>query len=90
MWDAPPGAHGGLSGVSTGYAPERGGLHTRCAPVRHSQHPEGCLPYDLHVLGLPLAFILSQDQTLRCNIVLLILSLYLGFRLDVVLFGVPS
>ena len=25
------------------------------------------LPLDLHVLGLPLAFILSQDQTLRCN-----------------------
>ena len=26
------------------------------------------LPFDLHVLGLPLAFILSQDQTLRCKI----------------------
>ena len=25
------------------------------------------LPFNLHVLGLPLAFILSQDQTLRCN-----------------------
>ena len=25
------------------------------------------LPLDLHVLGLPLAFILSQDQTLRCK-----------------------
>ena len=25
------------------------------------------LPLDLHVLGLPLAFILSQDQTLHCN-----------------------
>ncbi len=24
------------------------------------------LPFDLHVLSLPLAFILSQDQTLRC------------------------
>ena len=24
------------------------------------------LPFDLHVLGLPLAFILSQDQTLHC------------------------
>ena len=24
------------------------------------------LPLDLHVLSLPLAFILSQDQTLRC------------------------
>ena len=32
--------------------------------------PKGRLPFDLHVLGLPLAFILSQDQTLRCTIVL--------------------
>ena len=28
--------------------------------------PKWALPLDLHVLGLPLAFILSQDQTLRC------------------------
>ena len=33
--------------------------------------PKDRLPSDLHVLGLPLAFILSQDQTLRCSIVLL-------------------
>ena len=33
--------------------------------------PKGHLPFDLHVLGLPLAFILSQDQTLRCSIVVL-------------------
>ena len=25
------------------------------------------IPFDLHVLSLPLAFILSQDQTLHCN-----------------------
>ena len=50
--------------------------------------PKGRLPFDLHVLGLPLAFILSQDQTLRCSIVLLVSILNLGFRLDV-LFGVP-
>ena len=25
------------------------------------------LPFDLHVLSLPLAFILSQDQTLHCK-----------------------
>ena len=37
--------------------------------------PKGRLPFDLHVLGLPLAFILSQDQTLRCNIVLLFVFL---------------
>ena len=44
-------------------------LRTR-APL--SCPPKGTIPYDLHVLGLPLAFILSQDQTLRCTIVLLI------------------
>ena len=27
------------------------------------------LPLDLHVLSLPLAFILSQDQTLHCKFV---------------------
>ena len=43
--------------------------------------PKGILPFDLHVLGLPLAFILSQDQTLRCSIVVLCFSLNLGFRL---------
>ena len=44
-------------------------LHTCYAPVRRSP-PMYCytaLPLDLHVLGLSLAFILSQDQTLRCN-----------------------
>ncbi len=29
------------------------------------------LPLDLHVLSLPLAFILSQDQTLHCKCVLI-------------------
>ena len=44
--------------------------------------PKGRLPSDLHVLGLPLAFILSQDQTLRCTIVFAnCSSLCLGFRL---------
>ena len=28
------------------------------------------LPFDLHVLSLPLAFILSQDQTLHCSALL--------------------
>jgi hypothetical protein len=26
------------------------------------------IPFDLHVLGLPLALILSQDQTLHCKV----------------------
>ena len=33
------------------------------------------LPLDLHVLGLPLAFILSQDQTLHCNVVVCFLAI---------------
>ena len=35
------------------------------------------LPLDLHVLSLPLAFILSQDQTLHCIISYIFLSLSL-------------
>ncbi len=30
------------------------------------------MPLDLHVLSLPLAFILSQDQTLRCYILFIL------------------
>ena len=44
-------------------------MHTRYSPVRRSP-PKYCylvLPLDLHVLSLPLAFILSQDQTLHCK-----------------------
>jgi hypothetical protein len=40
-------------------------LRTR-APL--SSRPKPGIPYDLHVLGLPLAFILSQDQTLHCKV----------------------
>ena len=43
----------------------KGRLHTRYSPIRHSPATEVPLPFDLHVLGLPLAFILSQDQTLH-------------------------
>ena len=41
-------------------------LRTR-APVAAKGIATLALPLDLHVLGLSLAFILSQDQTLRCN-----------------------
>ena len=34
------------------------------------------IPSDLHVLGLPLAFILSQDQTLHCKMKFLIPTIY--------------
>ena len=37
--------------------------------------PKTLLPFDLHVLSLPQAFILSQDQTLHCKkLTLLLLS----------------
>ena len=54
--------------LSPGYSPLIGRLHTRYSSVRRSP-PMYCytvLPLDLHVLSLSLAFILSQDQTLRC------------------------
>ena len=41
-------------------------LRTR-APVAGGGIAAAPLPLDLHVLGLSLAFILSQDQTLRCK-----------------------
>ena len=59
-----------LDGISSAYPPVMGRLHTCYSPVRRS--PAGIskltppLPLDLHVLRLSLAFILSQDQTLRC------------------------
>ena len=62
--------YAGLARFSPGCPPDRGRLHTCYSPVRRSPAavPEDTapLPLDLHVLSLPLAFILSQDQTLRC------------------------
>ena len=60
--------HGALIHLSMSYSPLIGKLHTRYSPVRRSP-AEYCyspMPLDLHVLSLSLAFILSQDQTLRC------------------------
>ena len=41
------------------------------------------LPLDLHVLSLPLAFILSQDQTLHCKRVVTIALKILSEKLTV-------
>ena len=41
----------------------KGHIPTRYSPVRHCSEE----PFDLHVLGLPPAFALSQDQTLRLS-----------------------
>ena len=49
--------------------------------------PKGILPFDLHVLGLPLAFILSQDQTLHC--IIAVLSFFSCFRAPLCFFAVP-
>ncbi len=57
-----------------GYPSVIGRLHTRYSPVRHSHGSKLPIPFDLHVLGLPLAFILSQDQTLRCKLKVKIFS----------------
>ena len=57
------------------------------APVATSCIATPVLPLDLHVLGLSLAFILSQDQTLRCiNLILLgcIYSFFYSQVIDVV------
>ena len=61
-------SYGVLGDVSICYPPVTGMSLTRYAPFRRSP-PVYCytaLPLDLHVLSLPLAFILSQDQTLLC------------------------
>ena len=66
---AGPLCYGVLVRLSTGYPPVEGRLHTCYSPVRRSPPSallHHVLPLDLHVLGLSLAFILSQDQTLRC------------------------
>ncbi len=69
---APPMRAGLLRGINPpfgGLSPCPGqvayALRTR-APVAGGHIAAAPLPLDLHVLGLSLAFILSQDQTLRC------------------------
>ena len=64
-------AYAVLASVSGCYPPVQGRFPTRYSPVRHSVTiffpPEGSkksASFDLHVLGTPPAFILSQDQTL--------------------------
>ena len=58
-------------------------LLTRYAPLRRSpaMYCYIPLPLDLHVLSLPLAFILSQDQTLHCIYTFKLLAPALLFQL---------
>lgn len=66
--DATSQCYGVLIPISRSYSPVKERLHTCYAPVRRSPavYCYTLLPLDLHVLGLPLALILSQDQTLHC------------------------
>ena len=58
-----------LAAVSHCYPGPKGRSSTRYSPVRRStQPPKGPFSLDLHVLGTPLAFNLSQDQTLQLSI----------------------
>ena len=60
--------HPVLAPVSRGYPGLRGRLLTCYSPVRHSVFTSvatGWTSFDLHVLGTPPAFVLSQDQTLH-------------------------
>ena len=57
----------GVCGISHRFqwlSPTPGQIPTRYSPVRRCPPPEGGFSLDLHVLGLPPAFVLSQDQTL--------------------------
>ena len=58
-----------LAIVSNSYPPLQGRLPTRYSPVRNSSKKSKLLSsaFYLHVLGTPPAFILSQDRTLRPN-----------------------
>ena len=59
---------GGACGISRSFprlSPTKGQVPTRYSPVRHSPAAETPGAFDLHVLGMPPAFVLSQDQTLK-------------------------
>src|SRR5215212_4678113 len=56
-----------LATLSGSYPPLEGRSPTCYSAVRHCPRPERREPFDLHVLGTPPAFILSQDQTLHRN-----------------------
>ena len=61
----------GVCGISRRFQrlfPAPGQVPTRYSPVRHSvPRPKPGSSFDLHVLSMPPAFVLSQDQTLMLN-----------------------
>ena len=62
------GCYAVLASLSGRYPPLEGRSPTCYSPVRHSVSPCGETAFDLHVLGTPPALILSQDQTLKFNL----------------------
>ena len=63
-----PCAYPVLARLSAGYSRLWGRLPTRYSPVRHFTQRMLLFTFDLHVLGTPPAFVLSQDQTLQFNL----------------------
>ena len=62
--------HWVLPPVSRSYPQPYGRLVTHYSPVRHSHHQTKAqwIPFDLHVLSTPPAFVLSQNQTLHTKV----------------------
>src|SRR3989338_6746246 len=59
-----------LATLSRGCPRPKGRSITCYSPVRHfTRPPKGTFSCDLHVLGMPPAFVLSQNQTLQINLV---------------------
>ena len=88
MYHAIPPAYAVLSVISHCYSPLIGRLLTCYSPVRHGvqlvDKSSSLLPFDLHVLCTPPAFILSQDQTLNfCLIFFLIQTFRLVFAFPI-------
>jgi hypothetical protein len=60
--------HRVLAPISRSYPRPKGRLPTCYSPLRRfTQDIATSFSQDLHVLGTPPAFVLSQDQTLRCS-----------------------
>ena len=58
-----------------------------CATRQHQFRKTNLLPFDLHVLSLPLAFILSQDQTLHCKVLSWLLKYFKIIKNQVLFFN---
>ena len=62
-------SHAALAFLSKGYSPLEGMSLTYYSPVRRfTRDPKVSFSLGLHVLGVPPAFVLSQDQTLQLGV----------------------